>query len=214
MWIIVSVSSFVRRFFESSSHVPLKSCAAIFRCRSASVFKSVRAISRLPISAEVGLGRFELPSQALPPSAYEGPKARRIDQATPQPQAREQPARAINTLSHGDRRFGARACASRAAARTAASLVFFGRHPVALIRSSASCMTRTSPTQPRPPPLPPVQANSTSRSPSSSHTASAMDLTVIASSLPRLYSETGRSAARTPVLAVQPRERRRDDGEV
>src|SRR6266511_6440995 len=101
MWIIVSVSSFVRRFFESSFQVPLKSCAAIFRCRSVSAFVKVRAISSLHIR-RVGLGRFELPSQALPPSVYEGPKARRIDQATPQPQAREQPARAINTLSHGD----------------------------------------------------------------------------------------------------------------
>src|SRR6266566_8409240 len=125
------------------------------------------------------LGRFELPSQ--------GPKPRRIDQATPQPRRREVPDGAINTLSQA-RGFGVptEAHASFAAARIAASLVFRGLHPFDLMRSIASCITRTSPAQPRPPPAPPVHRYSTSVRPSSSQMASAKERTVIVSSLPRL----------------------------
>src|SRR6267143_156209 len=71
---------------------------------------------------EMGLGRFELPSQALLPHRG-GPKARRIDQATPQPQIPRASACAMNTLSHvraGDFRKADQA--SRAAARMADSL--------------------------------------------------------------------------------------------
>src|SRR5205823_7381276 len=144
------------------------------------------------VAGAVGLGRFELPSQ--------GPKPRRIDQATPQPRRREVPDRAINTLSQA-RGFGlpTEAHTSFAAARIAASLVFRGLHPFDLMRSSASCITRTSPAQPRPSPAPPVHRYSTSARPSSSQMASAKERTVIVSSLPRLYTDTGWSAARIPV---------------
>src|SRR2546429_2119827 len=190
MWIIVSPSSFERPFFSRRTQVELNRWAAIFRCHSESVFAAMRAF--LHVAGAVGLGRFELPSQA--------PKARRLDQATPQPRRREQPGGAINTLSQR-RRFGFRTevDASFAAARTEASLVFRGLHPFALMRSIASCITRTSPAQPRPPPAPPVHRYSTPVRPSSSQIASARERTVIVSSLPRLYTDTGSSAARTPV---------------
>src|SRR6267143_3427798 len=190
MWIIVSPSSLERPFFSSKTQVELNRWAAIFRCHSESFFDAMRAFLR--VAGAVGLGRFELPSQ--------GPKPRRIDQATPQPRRREVPDRAINTLSQGRVfRLWTEADASFAAARTAASLVFRGLHHFALSRSIASCITRTSPAQPRPPPAPPVHLYSTSARPSSSQIASAKKRTVIASSLPRLYTDTGSSAARPPV---------------
>src|SRR5206468_2275213 len=99
--------------------------------------------------------------------------------------------------------------ASRAAARTACSLVFLGRHPFPLSRSTASCIVRTSPVHPRPPPAPPVQAYSTPSRPSSSQIASARARTVMASSLPTLYTENDpgapRSPARTPVTTSSKR---------
>src|SRR3989440_10151820 len=190
MWIIVSLSSFERAFFSRRTHVELNKWAAIFRFHSKSAFAVMTTCLR--VVGAVGLGRFELPSQ--------GPKPRRIDQATPQPRRREVPDRAINTLSQ-ERGFGFRteADASFAAARTAASLVFRGLHPFALMRLIASCITRTSPAQPRPPPAPPVHRYSTPVRPSSSQIASARECTVIVSSLPRLYTDTDSSAARTPV---------------
>src|SRR5256885_10741076 len=189
MWIIVLLSFFERLCFSRRTQVELNRWAAIFRCHSESVFTTMRAFSR---RGAVGLGRFELPSQ--------GPKPRRIDQATPQPRRREVPDRAINTLSQA-RGFGlpTEAHASFAAARIAASLVFRGLHPFDLMQSIASCITRTSPAQPRPPPAPPVHRYSTSVRSSSSQMASARERTVIVSSLPRLYTDTGWPAARAPV---------------
>src|SRR5438093_8586487 len=87
---------------------------------------------------------------------------------------------------------------SRAAARTASSLVFIGRHPVLLRRSRANCIVRTSPAQPRPAPAPPVQPYPTSSRPSSRHIASARARTVIASSLPTLYTEKAPDARCMP----------------
>src|SRR2546430_25720 len=98
MWIIVSLSSFERAFFSRRTHVELNKWAAIFRFHSKSAFDVMTTYLR--VAGAVGLGRFELPSQ--------GPKPRRIDQATPQPRLREQPGGAINTLSQR-RRFGFRA---------------------------------------------------------------------------------------------------------
>src|SRR5207244_4540161 len=114
----------------------------------------------------VGLGRFELPSQA--------PKARRISQASPQPQVRRRTATGDKyVVAYAPRVSRIEVHASRAAARTACSLVFLGRHPFPLSRSTASCIVRTSPVHPRPPPAPPVQAYPTLASPCSSQSASA-----------------------------------------
>src|SRR2546421_11694370 len=176
MWIIVSPSSLERPFFSRRTQVQLNRWAAIFRCHSESVFDAMRAF--LHVAGAVGLGRFELPSQ--------GPKPRRIDQATPQPRLREQPGGAINTLSQR-RRFGFRtaADASFAAARTEASLVFRGLHPFALMRSMAIGITRAYPAHPRPPPAPPVHRYSTAVRPSPSQIASAREPTAIGASAPR-----------------------------
>ena len=81
IWIMRSSSSFVRFFFAIKSHVELNNSAAIFRCHCLSDCEAIRPFP--PGPRQVGLGRFELPSQA--------PKARRIDQATPQPRRREVP---------------------------------------------------------------------------------------------------------------------------
>src|SRR5213594_4152324 len=174
--------------------MPLPLCRCGFPCHGVSL-RHIRFLSRM---RGVGLGRFELPSQALLPRSR-GPKARRIDQATPQPQMRGRTrtrdkyvvayvARGSRTEDH----------ASRAAARTACSLVLLGRHPVRFNRSMASCIVRTSPVHPRPPPAPPVQAYSTPSRPSSRQIASAMTRTVMASSLPTLYTENGPGAPRSP----------------
>src|SRR2546427_11439348 len=158
-----------------------------FACHGA----SLRRIRILRQRLGVGLGRFELPSQA--------PKARRIDQATPQPQMRGRTGtRDKYVVAYASRGLFIEENASRAANRTASSLDLRGRHPVRLSRSSASCIVRTSPAHPRPPPAPPVHAYSTPRRPTSAQIASARARTVIASSLPTLYAETGPDAPRWP----------------
>src|SRR2546430_13097203 len=123
-----------------------------------------------------------------------GPKARRIDQATPQPQILGRTGtRDKYVVAYAPRGSRIEDHASRAAARTACSLVFLGRHPVRFSRSTASCIVRTSPVHPRPPPAPPVHAYSTPSRPSSWQIASAIVRTVIASSLPKLYTEDRKS---------------------
>src|SRR2546428_6234536 len=173
--------------------MPLPLCRRGSACHGS----SLRRIRILRQRLGVGLGRFELPSQA--------PKARRIDQATPQPQMRGRTrTRDKYVVAYAARGSRIEVHASRAAARTACSLVFLGRHPALFSRSTASCIVRTSPVQPRPPPAPPVHAYSTPSRPSSSQIASARARTVIASALPRLYTENGpdgpRSPARIPVM--------------
>src|SRR2546426_3352834 len=128
-------------------------------------WSSLRPLRLLGRPRGVGLGRFELPSQA--------PKARRIDQATPQPQVRRRTeTRDKYVVAYAPRVSRIEVHASRAAPRTASSLVFFGRHPVVFSRSTASCIVRTSPVHPRPPPAPPVHVYSTPSRPSSSQIAS------------------------------------------
>src|SRR5439155_7506358 len=181
-WIMRSSSAGVR-LFSRSRQTSLNRLTALFRCHLRSAVVSFRAMGfprcrRFSRQRRgVGLGRFELPSQA--------PKARRIDQATPQPQIRGRTGtRDKYVVAYVPRGLRIDDHTSRAAARTASSLVFVGRHPVLLRRSSASCIVRTSPAQPRPAPAPPVQPYSTPSRPSSRHTASARARTVIASPLP------------------------------
>src|SRR3989441_1144702 len=165
--------------------MPLPLCRRGFACHGS----SLRRIRILRQRLGVRLGRFELPSQA--------PKARRIDQATPQPQMRGRTGtRDKYVVAYASRGLFIEENASRAANRTASSLDLRGRHPVRLSRSSASCIVRTSPAHPRPPPAPPVHAYSTRRRPSSAQIASARARTVIASSLPMLYAENGPDAPR------------------
>src|SRR5437867_12912321 len=97
-----------------------------------------------------------------------GPKARRIDQATPQPQILGRTGtRDKYVVAYAPRGSRIEDHASRAAARTAWTLVFLGRHPVRFSRSTASCIGRTSPDHPPPPPAPPVHAYSTPPTPRS-----------------------------------------------
>src|SRR2546426_1604548 len=155
-------------------------------------WSSLRRFRFLGRRRGVGLGRFELPSQA--------PKARRIDQATPQPQGRRRTeTRDKYVAASAPRVSRIEVRASRAAARTACSLVFLGRHPSPFSLSTASCIVRTSPVHPRPPPAPPVHKYSTPSRPSSWQIASAIVRTVIASSLPTLYTENGADVPRSPV---------------
>src|SRR3989454_11905858 len=129
-------------------------------------WSSLRRFRFLGRRRGVGLGRFELPSQA--------PKARRIDQATPQPQVRRRTeTRDKYVVAYARRVSRSEVHASRAAARTACSLVFLGRHPFPFSRSTASCIVRTFPVHPRPPPAPPGQAYSTPSAPSFSQTSAA-----------------------------------------
>src|SRR5256885_9154235 len=128
-------------------------------------WSSLRRFRFLVRRRGVGLGRFELPSQA--------PKARRIDQATPQPQMRGRTGtRDKYVVAYARRVSRIEVHASRAAARTACSLVFLGRHPFPFSRSTASCIVRTSPVHPRPPPAPPVHVYSPPSRPSPPRTAS------------------------------------------
>src|SRR3989441_2100410 len=167
--------------------MPLPLCRRGFACHGS----SLRRIRILRQRLGVGLGRFELPSQA--------PKARRIDQATPQPQMRGRTGtRDKYVVAYASRGLFIEENASRAANRTASSLDLRGRHPVRLSRSSASCIVRTSPAHPRPPPAAPVHASTTPGRPTSAQIASARARTVIASSLPTLYTENGPDAPGWP----------------
>src|SRR5437899_12373099 len=124
--------------------MPLPLCRRGFACHGS----SLRRIRILRQRLGVGLGRFELPSQA--------PKARTIDQATPQPQIRGRTGtRDKYVVAYASRVLFIEGNASRPANRTASSLDLRGPHPVHLTPSSPRCFALPSPRPPRPLRAPP-----------------------------------------------------------
>src|SRR5207244_4714738 len=111
----------------------------------------------------VGLGRFELPSQALLPHLRGSQSPKDRPSYPTAPDARRTGTRDKYVVAYASRGLRIEENASLAANRTASALVLRGRHPVRSSRSSASRIARTSPAHPRAPPAPPVPAYSTPR---------------------------------------------------